>query len=265
MTNVKRKSDRIPGIYCILNKINNKKYIGSTKNLYSRIKEHNNNLLKNKHPNNHLKKSAQLYGAENFDIFILEKCEEFILTKREQFWTDFYDSTNKEKGYNKVKDVVRHSGWTICEEGRANMSRSHLGKKFLSKEQIRLNAEKCMKKVYQYDKNNNFIKEYESIKQAAKENNINSTNISQALHNKKAQVSKGFIWKLDKTNNLPYKKPNKGKALICNETQEIFNNLTECSNKMNIKYCTISKAILMNKKVNKKYSFNWYEGKLINN
>ena len=72
-----REIKNIPGIYIIINLYNNKQYIGSTKSLYTRIKNHFENLLKNKHPNQHLQNSYNKYGIDVFDYKILAFCEEF--------------------------------------------------------------------------------------------------------------------------------------------------------------------------------------------
>lgn len=42
------------GVYSITNKINSKKYIGSSKDIYRRWLEHTNLLNKGKHENNYL-------------------------------------------------------------------------------------------------------------------------------------------------------------------------------------------------------------------
>ena len=45
------------GIYCILNILNGKRYIESSKNLYNRLHEHLNLLRNNNSHNNHLQSS----------------------------------------------------------------------------------------------------------------------------------------------------------------------------------------------------------------
>lgn len=51
------------------------------------------------------------------------------------------------------------------------------------------------KKVFQYDKNNKFIKVYESSVQASKENNIKPKTLSSAI--KKNTLTGGFYWKFE--------------------------------------------------------------------
>lgn len=45
------------GIYCLINLSNNKRYIGSSKNIYSRLLKHRSLLRNNKHENSKLQNS----------------------------------------------------------------------------------------------------------------------------------------------------------------------------------------------------------------
>jgi len=54
------------GIYCLLNTTNNKRYIGSAKDLYLRLIEH----LSNKKSNAALQNAINKYGLDKFSFFI---------------------------------------------------------------------------------------------------------------------------------------------------------------------------------------------------
>lgn len=54
---------------------------------------------------------------------------------------------------------------------------------------------KTGKKVYQYDLNNNFIKSYNNLKEAATENNIKSRGNITSCCNGKYKQAGGYIWK----------------------------------------------------------------------
>lgn len=64
---------KISGIYKIINKINNKYYVGSSVNVKKRLRDHRSKLNHNKHPNLHLQAAFVLYGKENFNYVIVEQ------------------------------------------------------------------------------------------------------------------------------------------------------------------------------------------------
>lgn len=90
------------GIYKI-NYSNGKIYIGQALNIRERALEHNE---RNKYP---CDLALKKYDAT---IEILEEVKDvLILDERETYWIDFFDATNKEKGYN------------ICKKGNASGKR----------------------------------------------------------------------------------------------------------------------------------------------
>lgn len=40
------------------------------------------------------------YGFNNFKVEIIEECNDILLNEKEKYWIAYYDSTNREKGYN---------------------------------------------------------------------------------------------------------------------------------------------------------------------
>ncbi len=114
------------GIYCITNKNNNKKYIGQSIRIENRWKEHIGNLKNNKHHNDHLQNSWNTYGASGFSFEIIEVCTKPELDDREDYWIKFYNSTNREKGYN-IREAGSNGKYTR-ESSRIKMSNSQKGK-----------------------------------------------------------------------------------------------------------------------------------------
>lgn len=92
--------EKISGIYKIENLVNNKVYIGSSKNIYKRWADHKNSLRNNKHHSIHLQRSWNKYKEESFEFAIIEKCFEADLILKEQYWIDFYKSYDINIGYN---------------------------------------------------------------------------------------------------------------------------------------------------------------------
>lgn len=112
------------GIYCIKNFINNKVYIGKAKCIYSRIKDHITRLnTGNKDENILLIRAWHKYGRENFKYTVLEylsELDEDLLRERELYWIDFYQSLNRDKGYNLRYDSK--TGLIISQETRERLS-----------------------------------------------------------------------------------------------------------------------------------------------
>jgi len=91
----------VSGIYSITNKLNNKKYIGSSKNVHIRFNSHRNDLNQNKHYNGHLQNSWNKYGEDNFVFNLIEKFNDLDnLFIAEQKWIEYYKSFIDDYGYN---------------------------------------------------------------------------------------------------------------------------------------------------------------------
>ena len=85
-------------IYKITNKLNGKIYIGQTSDYKRRFREHQNCGYGND-DHNLLYLAISKYGKDNFIYEVIEgPIEDY--NEREKYWINYYDSTNKEKGYN---------------------------------------------------------------------------------------------------------------------------------------------------------------------
>lgn len=115
------------GIYSIRNVVNNKVYIGSSVNIKKRINRHKNDLKSNIHSNEHLLKSFNKYGIDNFIFSIIEECNKEDLIDREIYYINFYDSLDYKKGYN-LSIPVEHPVMKAREKYRNALSQSHKGK-----------------------------------------------------------------------------------------------------------------------------------------
>ena len=81
------------GIYCIENKINNKKYVGQSRNLEKRMFQNHKECCV-------LFSAIEKYGIENFNIYIIHECEEEMLNENEIFYIRELSSHVSENGYN---------------------------------------------------------------------------------------------------------------------------------------------------------------------
>lgn len=91
---------KLCGVYCIENKINQKKYIGMSRDIKRRWAEHKTELNSHKHINSYLQSAWDKYGKENFVFYIVELCSEKSLSMRECFYIQFYKTMSHECGYN---------------------------------------------------------------------------------------------------------------------------------------------------------------------
>ena len=88
------------GVYRIVNTIDNKVYIGSSKSLSRRLAAHIRRLEAGNHHSPHLQRAWSKHGR---DAFLFEKIEDAPpkeLVEREQYWIDQYQSFDKNRGYN---------------------------------------------------------------------------------------------------------------------------------------------------------------------
>lgn len=92
--------EKICCIYCIENLKDGKKYIGQAKDIYTRFTSHKSKLKNNKHDNDHLQRSYNLHGPENFNFYILEECSYDKLNELEILYIGKYKSNDRNFGYN---------------------------------------------------------------------------------------------------------------------------------------------------------------------
>lgn len=91
------------GIYCITNLINKKKYIGCSRDIDKRIREHTNMLLNNSHHSKFLQHAWNKYGKENFSFTIITNdiSDKDSLKLLEIYWICYYGTYFRDgNGYN---------------------------------------------------------------------------------------------------------------------------------------------------------------------
>ena len=126
-----------PVIYCIFNKVNEKRYIGSATRGRERWRSHRQ-LLRNKiHFSSHLQNAWNKYGEENFEFQIVEyipfenlTTEEIVrqLNQREEYWIQEYKSNDRTNGYNTRIECDTNLGLKWPEESRKRFSENKKGK-----------------------------------------------------------------------------------------------------------------------------------------
>ena len=114
------------GIYQIQNRINNHFYIGSAKNIKSRIQEHLVHLRKTKHENIHLQRAFNLYGEENFDFYVVEFCNPDIRYEIEQYWLDRFFGKDFFYNMNPLasQPPIRYGAQNLSEKAKQNIRKA---------------------------------------------------------------------------------------------------------------------------------------------
>lgn len=119
--------EKISGIYCIENMINHKKYVGKSNNIYKRWYDEKLGLDKKYFHNIHLQRAWDKYGSNAFKFYIIEICDEHVLSEREQFWISEFDAYHN--GYNQTLGGEGSIGAVCSDEKRRKLRDSHLGEK----------------------------------------------------------------------------------------------------------------------------------------
>ena len=142
------------GIYMIKNMINGKVYIGQAVNIERRWNEHISELNGNRHFNQHLQRAWNKYGANNFIFSVIEKCSENNLTKREQYWINYYGGIDNNNNYN-FREAS--SSGTFNKAVRAKISKNT--KKAMGNPAVRARHKKAMEDQAVHDKISKSMKE----------------------------------------------------------------------------------------------------------
>lgn len=276
------------GIYMILNTYNNKCYIGSTKNFYTRKQKHFRLLVLNKHHSNHLQKAYNKYGKDKFTFIILEECEIEKLLEKEVFWINLKNSLDPRYGYN-IAIPKRNENLKLREDTilklKMNSYKQWYSDKRISLEDF-LEGKRAKdlyikkgipnkEKVLVFNKNTG-IKEYEfeSISKTASYFKTSQKKISEVCNGrKKSWVGYIFVKEKDYNSKLEYKitykkdipkeyiirQPFKGNPLKCINVQTnkeiIFNNKFEAIEQLGFTQSGIDKVLYGYRKSHKGYKF----------
>ena len=124
-------------IYKIINLSNQKLYIGQTKKtIEERFKNHLK--LAKRHINRCLYDAMNKYGYDNFTIKQIEQIPDQYLDEREKYWITYYNTTNRNYGYNMTAGGGGGDTWTNNphkKETSKKISENNKGKHSLSPQQ----------------------------------------------------------------------------------------------------------------------------------
>ena len=178
-------------IYKIINNINQKIYIGKTSStIEKRFKEHCNDSKKERCEKRPLYDAMNKYGIENFTVEKVEEVEnDEIASEREIYWINklrtyigfndcngynatlggdskrIYDYQTIAKKYLELKNQKETAKYFQCDVETVKKACQENNIEIISSQQIAKDAQK--KCVKMYDLENNFIQEFETMKDAA--------------------------------------------------------------------------------------------------
>ena len=199
------------GIYKITNP-NGKIYIGQTIDFERRVYQYKKLNCKEQPK---LYNSLKKYGFQNHKFELIWPCWERYLTKWERYFQEMYNST-EDDNLNCFLVTTKDKTGKHTEETKRKISESNKGRKFTAEHIAKLpqnqkgykgkkrSEETKLKqslnngkarKVYQYTKDNQFIKEWRNVSEAEREYNIN--NISGVALGK-LKTCGGFKWSYHK-------------------------------------------------------------------
>lgn len=165
------KTWKFSGIYKISKKNSSDCYIGSSKCIYQRLQHHLYDLRKQIHKNEHLQRAWNKYGEDSFEFSIIEQCDPEIRIEREQFYVD-----TLKPSYNMCREVVELPPYNDPEHKK---KLSEIIRKNYAEGKVNIS---WAKKVYQYDLEGNYIKEFSSAVEAAKTLNLTLSNVRRNLY-----------------------------------------------------------------------------------
>lgn len=164
------------GVYEIINKLNGKKYIGSSVNIKHRWVVHKSKLRKHQHENFHLQNAWNKYGSRFFEFKVIELVDggrSKLLSKEQKYINDHGPE------YNIVNDASEGGvgdywlGREHSEETKQKMSKKHKGENAPG---AKLNAEQ-VKRIKQLLVSGNFTKH-----EMAQKYNVHPSTIKRIVH-----------------------------------------------------------------------------------
>ena len=205
----KKKEYDFSCIYLWTNLVNGKKYVGQTTCFHRRMKTY-----RYTYPNAYMEHAVKKHGIDNFDITILERDVPLDkLDEREQYWLDYYQSYDTDKGYNICKIASTTEGVTHTEEWRQEHS-DWLKDKWATDEDYR---------KFWHDKmsgeNNYFYGKHFS----GELNPMYGKHHSQTTKDK---MSKAI-----------------GKSVRCVETGDVYTSITRAAQAIGVTRCVVSEAL----------------------
>lgn len=109
------------GIYLWTNLINGKKYVGKAEDIASRKRGYRNEVRRGS--TRYFIRALREYGFEGFSFEVIEEVEESAdILEREQYWIDYFNTQNKNLGYN-ILNAGETPGESFSQGSKNNRAR----------------------------------------------------------------------------------------------------------------------------------------------
>ena len=198
------------GIYKLTSP-SNKVYIGQSLNIKNRLSKYKNDWC---FAQPAIHNAIQKYGWDNFKIDVLWSSEDntnakFILNELEQDFIALYNCISP-NGYNlrnggdskgvadetRLKLSIASTGHKLTDESKAKMSDKATGRVYVVSDETKAKLKLTVNgkiSIIQLDRDDNFIKEWDSAAEVERVLNINRNTISKVI-NGKQKTAGGFKW-----------------------------------------------------------------------
>lgn len=210
-------------IYKITNLVNGKSYIGKTNmTIETRWKYHLKHIKEKRNINRPLYQAFNKYGIENFSITMVEECIEEEASEKEIYWINYYNTYLGEgynatiggdgrvcynydliiNTYNNIQNITETAKLLNIHISTVKHALDSRGIKIILSQEVL--KEKMSKPILMFDLKGNYIKSWNSIKEASrwiqsldskKRTSLSgiSTHIVKVCKNK-AQTAYGYKW-----------------------------------------------------------------------
>jgi len=209
LTEIQKIPLGLTGVYRIICLSNGKNYVGATKCIKRRWREHRRDLRLGTHHNKRLQFAWNEYGESAFDFVLIEKCLPQNYTSLEQEHMNALRACDPMFGFN-VEPIARHTSVGVIHTPETCEKHSSALSRYYSNPENRKNASdarnaafaanpelmaKHRKPVLQFTKDGTFISRHDSLKAAALVFRVNYCSIASSI--RKNGTSCGFKWKFE--------------------------------------------------------------------
>jgi len=195
------------GVYCYVNKINNKKYVGQAISLKKRRRDFKRNR---RYSGKIFQNALNKYGKENFEYSILTHCKLEELNFFEKFYISRLKTTDRKYGYNatdggdsgeRTEDCRKHMAELWTDERRKKLSEKQMGENnvFYNHKHNEATIELLKKHKKKCDENRFFEKYGYTISELIKKVEkyiLENTNVTIRDIQKEFKISQRIVYKV---------------------------------------------------------------------